>query len=78
MFKKICMNSKTGKWTQEEDVKLTVGVIMFGYRWIDIAKSIFNGPNEYERRTEIQCRERWMCSLNPEVPVSYKLHEDEK
>lgn len=79
MFKKLyAPNVKKGKWTEEEDIKIAVGVALFGPRWNEIAKNIFNGPNEEERRTDVQCRERWMCSLNPDAPIQYTLNDHEK
>jgi hypothetical protein len=44
MFKKICTPiGKKGKWTEEEDVKIGVGVALFGTRWNEISRNIFNG-----------------------------------
>jgi len=52
--------AKVGKWVCEEDELLLKGVALHGRKWSLIAKLV---PG----RTDVQCRERYMNVLNPEV-----------
>ncbi|KAJ4713492.1 Myb-like protein [Melia azedarach] len=55
------MRQKVGRWTPDEDKRLTVATMLFGPRnWKKIAQFV---PG----RTQVQCRERWVNSLDPSV-----------
>ncbi|XP_044465592.1 uncharacterized protein LOC123195812 isoform X3 [Mangifera indica] len=55
------MRQRVGKWTPDEDKRLTVAAILFGPKnWKKIAQFV---PG----RTQVQCRERWVNSLDPSV-----------
>jgi myb proto-oncogene protein len=47
-----------GKWTPEEDAKLTKGVKKHGNEWAAVAAMV---PG----RTNLQCRERWVNTVDP-------------
>jgi hypothetical protein len=49
---------RTGKWTKEEESKLTNAVKKHGNNWVTIAAVI---PG----RTNVQCRQRWADKLDP-------------
>jgi myb proto-oncogene protein len=49
---------KKGKWTVEEDAKLTEAVEELGTNWARVAAMV---PS----RTNTQCRYRWVESLDP-------------
>jgi hypothetical protein len=51
-------NNNTGKWTVEEDAKLTEAVAEFGNDWIRVATLV---PG----RTNVQCRKRWVNRWDP-------------
>uniref|UniRef100_A0A1J3DIY7 Myb-like protein L n=1 Tax=Noccaea caerulescens TaxID=107243 RepID=A0A1J3DIY7_NOCCA len=52
---------KVGKWSSEEDKRVKVAVTLFGAKsWHKIAQFV---PG----RTQVQCRERWVNSLDPKV-----------
>lgn len=51
---------KRGKWGVFEDIKLLLGVKIFGTNWVTIAGLIKN-------RTDIQCRERFCNVLCPSI-----------
>jgi hypothetical protein len=51
---------RKGRWTREEDAKLTDAVTKFGYNWIRVATLV---PG----RTNITCCQRWTGSLNPDI-----------
>jgi myb proto-oncogene protein len=48
-----------GRWTAEEDAKLTEAVTQLGNDWVRVAAMV-------PRRTNIQCRRRWVKSLDPD------------
>jgi myb proto-oncogene protein len=50
----------TGKWTVEEDTKLTVTVKELGKDWAAVAAMV---PG----RTNVECRQRWANNLDPAV-----------
>ena len=51
---------KREKWTEEEDIRLDIGVKVYGPgNWAQICE-IFDGT-----RTDIQCRERYCNILDP-------------
>ncbi|KAJ0106596.1 hypothetical protein Patl1_19692 [Pistacia atlantica] len=55
------MRQRVGRWTPDEDKRLTVAAILFGPKnWKKIAQFV---PG----RTQVQCRERWVNSLDPSV-----------
>jgi hypothetical protein len=55
---------RTGKWTEDEDIKLKAAVQMHGGKdWLRIA-TLVSG------RTRIQCRSRWYNFLNPSITLS--------
>ncbi|XP_024022157.1 uncharacterized protein LOC21400403 isoform X2 [Morus notabilis] len=52
---------RVGRWTPDEDKRLKVAQMLFGPRnWKKIAQFV---PG----RTEVQCRERWVNSLDPSL-----------
>ncbi|KAL4425581.1 hypothetical protein ABPG75_009597 [Micractinium tetrahymenae] len=52
--------ARRGKWSQEEDDLLLKAMALHGRKWSLVAKLV---PG----RTDVQCRERYMNVLNPEV-----------
>ncbi|KAL5815509.1 hypothetical protein ACOSQ4_026150 [Xanthoceras sorbifolium] len=55
------MRLRVGRWTPDEDKRLTVATMLFGPKnWKKIAQFV---PG----RTQVQCRERWVNSLDPSV-----------
>ncbi|XP_031269010.1 transcription factor MYB3R-3-like [Pistacia vera] len=55
------MRQRVGRWTPDEDKRLTVAAILFGPKnWKKIAQF---GPG----RTQVQCRGRWVNSWDPSV-----------
>jgi hypothetical protein len=50
----------SGRWTAEEDAKLTVAVKEFGTKWARVAATV---PS----RSNIQCRHRWVTHLGPRI-----------
>jgi hypothetical protein len=53
---------KREKWTEEEDLRLSIGVKVFGLgNWSQI-NDIFDGT-----RTDVQCRERYCNILDPNL-----------
>jgi hypothetical protein len=60
----------TGKWTAEEDKKLTAGLKKFGADWIAVATMV---PG----RTNAKCHQRWTQFLDPEIiPGEWSPQED--
>lgn len=51
---------RRSKWTQEEDDALRRAVTQLGMMWTKVAKMV---PG----RTDVQCRERWVNILDPEI-----------
>ena len=50
-----------GKWLEEEDKRLVMGVAFFGCRgWNEVARCV-------RTKTDVQCRERWTNVLSPNV-----------
>jgi hypothetical protein len=61
-----------GRWTVEEDVKLTDAVTKHGSNWAPVAALV---PG----RTKIQCSQRWEHSLNPDInTVTWAVEDDTK
>lgn len=48
------------RWTKHEDAALKILVQQHGERWDDIAKLL-------KDRTEIQCQQRWIKVVNPDL-----------
>jgi hypothetical protein len=63
-------NSDKGPWTPEEDATLTEAVMKLGNNWPAVA-------NLVPRRGNVQCRQRWLCSLLPDQ-VKWTPEEDTK
>ncbi|XP_031265746.1 myb-like protein L [Pistacia vera] len=62
---------RIGRWTPDEDKRLTVATILFGPKnWKKIAQFV---PG----RTQVQCRERWVNSLDPSVNRGEWTEEDD-
>ncbi|WKA08035.1 hypothetical protein VitviT2T_025797 [Vitis vinifera] len=52
---------RVGRWTADEDKRLKVAVMLFGPKtWTKIAEFVLG-------RTQVQCRERWVNSLDPSL-----------
>ena len=51
---------RQGKWGLEEDKRLVIGVKIFGSKWAQVAECV-------KGRTDIQCRERYMNVLTPNI-----------
>lgn len=50
-----------GKWLEEEDKRLVMGVAFYGCRgWNEVARCV-------RTKTDVQCRERWTNVLSPNV-----------
>jgi hypothetical protein len=61
-----------GKWTVEEDTKLVDAVNKHGSNWVAVAVLV-------PRRTNIQCRCRWVESLDPNITLGkWAAEEDAK
>ncbi|XP_038726022.1 uncharacterized protein LOC120017044 isoform X2 [Tripterygium wilfordii] len=62
---------KVGRWALDEDKRLTVAAMIFGQKnWNKIAKFVSG-------RTQVQCRERWVNSLDPSVNRSKWTEEED-
>ncbi|KAL6518140.1 hypothetical protein OROMI_033841 [Orobanche minor] len=60
-----------GRWTVEEDKRLKVAVTLFGPKtWKQISRFV---PG----RTHVQCRERWVNSLNPSLNIAEWTEEED-
>ncbi|MED6194868.1 hypothetical protein PIB30_032524 [Stylosanthes scabra] len=59
-WKKSLFPERKGSFTQEEDKRLTVAVMLFGRKWNQIARFV---PG----RTQCQCRDRYVNSLDPSL-----------
>ncbi|OMO70040.1 hypothetical protein CCACVL1_19130, partial [Corchorus capsularis] len=62
-----------GRWNRDEDKRLTVAVMLFGPKnWKKISEVV---PG----RTQVQCRERWVNSLDPSLNFgSWTKEEDSR
>jgi hypothetical protein len=58
-----------GKWTAEEDAKLTDAVKKYDKEWVAVAPLV---PG----RTNNQCRQRWVNYLDPSTKVALPAEED--
>jgi S-ribosylhomocysteine lyase LuxS involved in autoinducer biosynthesis len=66
------IEKKPGKWTPEEDTKLTKAVKKHGNHWIAVTAMV---PD----RTDRQCRRRWVDTLDPaKEKGKWKAEEDAK
>ncbi|XP_017973755.1 PREDICTED: myb-like protein L [Theobroma cacao] len=62
---------RVGRWTHDEDKRLKVAVMLFGPKnWRKIAEVI---PG----RTQVQCRERWVNSLDPALNLGRWTKEED-
>ncbi|XVF50512.1 hypothetical protein PTKIN_Ptkin04bG0107100 [Pterospermum kingtungense] len=62
---------RVGRWTCDEDKYLKVGVMLFGpKKWKKIAEIV---PG----RTQVQCRERWVNSLDPDLNLGKWTEEED-
>ncbi|BAU02711.1 hypothetical protein VIGAN_11227900 [Vigna angularis var. angularis] len=59
-WKKSLCPEKKGSFTREEDIRLTVAVMLFGRKWNQIA-------NYVPGRIQSQCRDRYLNSLDPSL-----------
>jgi myb proto-oncogene protein len=57
-----------GKWTLDEDTKLTEAVMKHGKNWAQVAALI---PG----RLNSQCRQRWLASLDPALDRTYTCRQ---
>ena len=51
---------RRARWTPPEDDRLRDAVRLYGHNWANVQ---YHVPG----RTDVQCRERWMNILNPEL-----------
>jgi hypothetical protein len=62
----------SGKWTLEEDAKLTEAVKEHGKKWVAVAAMV---PG----RTNVRCRARWVLTLDPDINTGkWTVEEDAK
>ncbi|XVF12614.1 hypothetical protein REPUB_Repub08aG0134200 [Reevesia pubescens] len=62
---------RVGRWTCDEDKRLKVAVMLFGPKnWRKIAEVV---PG----RTQVQCRERWVNSLDPALNLGIWTEEED-
>ncbi|KAK8569436.1 hypothetical protein V6N13_046491 [Hibiscus sabdariffa] len=62
---------RVGRWTHDEDKRLKVSVMLFGPKnWRKIAEVV---PG----RTQVQCRERWVNSLDPALNMGTWTKEED-
>src|SRR3990167_2032479 len=65
-------NIKRGRWTPDEDKALTLAVKAYGSKsWIKVQQHV-------QGRTDVQCRERWVNILNPNLNVGAWTTEEDK
>jgi hypothetical protein len=57
-----------GKWTAEEDAKLTKAVETFGKDWVAVAALV-------PERTNLQCRYRWLSTFDPTIGGTSACHK---
>jgi myb proto-oncogene protein len=57
------IGKSTGKWTPEEDAKLTEAVKKYGTDWVKVATLVHGRSNH-------QCRHRWTYTLDPTIGKS--------
>jgi hypothetical protein len=57
-----------GKWTAEEDAKLTTAVETFGKDWVAVAALV-------PERTNLQCRYRWLSTFDPNIGGTTASHK---
>lgn len=64
---------RRGKWSEEEDKRLTLAIAAYGSKnWIKVQKHV---PG----RTDVQCRERWVNILDPNLKnESWTPEEDQR
>ncbi|XVE58834.1 hypothetical protein DITRI_Ditri04bG0200700 [Diplodiscus trichospermus] len=63
---------RVGRWTRDEDKCLKVAVMLFGPKnWRKIAEVV---PG----RTQVQCRERWVNSLDPALNLGMWTEEEDQ
>ncbi|XP_046370127.2 uncharacterized protein LOC124144641 isoform X2 [Haliotis rufescens] len=71
-FQQIDPDMKRGPWSTEEDVKLFAAVKMCGTQsWMRLAEFV---PG----RSSIQCRDRWLNSLDPSIRLGNWSYEEDK
>lgn len=71
-MKTLNPNIKRGKWTVAEDKQLSVAVNSYGsHNWVKVQQHV---PG----RTDVQCRERWVNILNPELRSGPWTSEEDK
>ncbi|XP_046552598.1 snRNA-activating protein complex subunit 4-like isoform X2 [Haliotis rubra] len=71
-FQQIDPDMKRGPWSTEEDVKLFAAVKMCGTQsWMRLAEFV---PG----RSSIQCRDRWLNSLDPSIRMGNWTYEEDK
>ncbi|KAL1923172.1 uncharacterized protein VTP21DRAFT_9548 [Calcarisporiella thermophila] len=72
-LKSLSPGRRRGRWSPEEDAMLRHAVEVYGSgNWIQIQQHV---PG----RTDVQCRERWMNVLHPDVNLGpWTAEEDEK
>ncbi|GMJ06617.1 hypothetical protein HRI_004330900 [Hibiscus trionum] len=62
---------RVGRWTRDEDKRLKVAVMLFGPKnWRKLAEVV---PG----RTQVQCRERWVNSLDPALNMGTWTEEED-
>ncbi|XP_058091569.1 uncharacterized protein LOC131237684 isoform X2 [Magnolia sinica] len=62
---------RVGRWTVDEDKHLKIAVMLFGQKtWMKIAQFV---PG----RTQVQCRERWVNTLDPSLNLEPWTEEED-
>lgn len=71
-YKNMDPNIRRGRWTEDEDDLLKLGVLLHGRDWYLVCRWV-------PKRTDMQCRERWTNVLDPDIKMdTFTTEEDEK
>jgi hypothetical protein len=69
-YKNLDPQIRRGRWTQDEDDLLRLGVFLHGRDWYLVCRWV-------PKRTDMQCRERWTNVLDPEIKTdTFTAEED--
>lgn len=70
-YKNLDPHIRRGRWTQEEDDLLRLGVLLHGRDWYLVCRWV-------SKRTDMQCRERWTNVLDPEIKTDIFTTEEDQ